>query len=192
MKRTSTKKKVVIILAVIYAVIVIPTFILTRVPQRLAAYNINRKSNLPHGFLSKADFRGSNYGGMPGFGVATYYDLKYVEEGEDTEYFDPDDKLDTGNIVIYEVTAYPDYSSPNSSRVTRLRCSDPEYSIFGHSAGDDVKDFSKALRRAGYIQDGYLFKQCGIRIFLRVDEESEQVLYFSISVEISNMFHIMF
>ncbi len=192
MKQKSGKRKF-IILAFAVVILAISAFFLVQIPQRIAASQFNKKSDLPYNFLSSSDFSNADYSVISGgFGTKGYYNRKYAGEDDDAAEFDTSDRLLHGKIVIFWVSSYPD-AVLGSSRITKIACSDPSYGIFGCHAGDEVGMFSGALANVGFKENSNLsYTKCGIRVVLTLDGESAKVAYFTVSVEPGNLFKVKY
>lgn len=201
MQRKTSKRKLIILLASVAVLLVLSAFFFARIPQRIAADQLNKASDLPYGFLASPDFTNENFRIVDGFGTTGYYDRKYAEETKEAEETgtsgEPglsDDWLLRHGAVVWWTSSYPD-AVVGSSKITRIVCADPAYRIFGCAAGDDIGTFSAALVRAGFKQSStrrYTYTKCGIHITLIPDDTRTKVAYFSVQAESGNLFRVQY
>jgi hypothetical protein len=183
------KKKLVLILSVIIAIIGFFFVLITRVPDRITALYISKNSDLPYNILSVPNFNNQDYITIKNYGSTNYYDKKYLNANETSDIFYISD-LDSNSLVIYSVSLWPD-TTLGSSRINGVYCSDPSYRLFGCSAGDDFIKFKEVLEDAGFLEvDFFKYKKSGITITLHLNGVRDKVIYFSISVNSSNTFLI--
>lgn len=189
MKKTMNKKKLVLILSVILAVIGFFVAIIARVPDRITALYISKNSDLPYNILSVPNFNNQDYITYTDYGSRKYYDKKYLNTDETSNILYKSD-LDSNALVIYSISRWPD-TTLGSLRIKGVYCSDPSYKLFGCSAGDDFIKFKEVLEDAGFLEvDFFKYKKSGITITLHLNGVRDKVIYFSISVNSSNTFLI--
>lgn len=204
MQKKASKRKLIILLASVAVLLVLFAFFFARIPQRIAADQLNKASDLPYGFLASLDFTNENFRIVGGFGTTGYYDRKYAEETKETNEAEEngtsgepdlsDDWLLGHGAVVWWTSSYPD-AVVGSSKITRIVCADPAYRIFGCAAGDDIGTFSAALVRAGFRQSStrrYTYTKCGIHITLTPDDTRTKVAYFSVQAESGNLFRVQY
>lgn len=174
------------------AAVLIPAFFLARIPQRLSASRLNANSELPYAFLSSPDFAGADYRTVGGSGITGYCfseDLDSLPDGGD---WNRDAFLSEHPALICYTSHYPD-SVFGPSKITRIECSNPGYSLFGCAAGESPYTFRKALEKAGFREDGYQkFTKNGIGISLVLNEEKTSVIYYRVSVKASNLLGVQY
>lgn len=201
MPQKVSKRKRIILLASVAVLLILFAFFFARIPQRIAAAQLNKASDLPYGFLASPDFTNEDFRIVGGFGTTGYYDRKYAEETNEAEENGTSDEpgvsedwLLRHGAVVWWTSSYPD-AVVGSSKITRIVCADPAYRIFGCATGDNIGTFSAALVRAGFKQSGtrrYTYTKCGIRISLIPDDTRTKVAYFTVQAESGNLFGVQY
>jgi hypothetical protein len=188
MRRIRNKSNVILLIVLIVVIAGLGTgvFFFERVPQRVAAGQINREIDLPFKLFDKPNFDNKQYGCLGGVGVVSYFDLSYLNEGNESIRRDGTMMLLNGPIVYYNVTSYPDMLC-KTKRITYIECSDPAYRIYGCSVGNTAEQFDKALSAAGFSDMGYnVYKRSSIFVSLYLDGK-KKVAYYVIRAEVGNL-----
>lgn len=191
MGRIRNKSNVILLIVLIVVIAGLGTgvFFFERVPQRAAARQINRELSLPFKLFDKPNFDNKQYGCLGGVGVVSYFDLSYLNEGNESIRRDGTMMLLNGPIVYYNVTAYPDMLC-KSKRITYIECSDPAYRLYGCSVGNTAEQFDKALSAAGFREVGSnVYKKSDIFISLFLDGK-KKVAYYVIRAEVGNLLNL--
>lgn len=155
-------------------VIVVVLLLLFRIPTRLSVAAFNQQTNLPIGLLEKKpDF--SEYQCLGGFGMTQY-------AGEDNN-----------GTLTYEVSGWPDLLF-GSRQTTRIDCTDPDYSVYGISVGDDMDTVAQIMLRQGFQQGrwDHQFVRLGVVITFTKDLKTNVIKEIVVSVPSTMIFPVVF
>ncbi len=155
-------------------VIVIVLLLLLRVPTRLSVAAFNRNTDLPIDLLEKKPDL-SEYDHLGGFGMTQYA------------------REDDNGTLIYEVSGWPDLLF-GSRQTTRVECTDPDYSVYGISVGDDMDTVAQIMLRQGFRQGrwNHQFVRLGVVITFHKDQKTNVIKEIVVSVPSTMIFPVVF
>lgn len=155
-------------------VIVIVLLLLFRVPTRLSVAAFNRQTDLPIGLLEKKPDL-SEYQCLGGFGMTQYA------------------REDENGTLIYEMSGWPDLLF-GSRQTTRIDCTDPDYSLYDISVGDDMDAVAQIMLRQGFRQGrwDHQFTRLGVVITFTKDQKTNVIKEIVVSVPSTMIFPVVF
>ena len=193
MKKIKRKTKAILIIIVVCVILFsYAGAVFFQLPERAVISDINKNLDTPYKMLEKReDMSLGNCGVIGGFGVDGYFDSKYGALDEEGSF-----DVEKNKAVVYYVTSWPD-TVIGSGRVTRIVCADPEYSLYGCSVGGYASGFKRELAEHGFEKTGgnlggERFEKNGVSISYAIDSETNRVSIFTVSVNNSNLFRIMY
>ena len=153
----------------------------------------NPHTNLEFWIGDKVEFSDfSDYESKDGLmGGYQYYGKGYVPTlDEHNQQVDPE------HCVVYTITNYPDYSSPNL-HISRIEITDPEIELYGITINSTPDDFKSAMSKNGFsvterfFRDGkcYYGKKGRFTICFSDMSQNKSI---TISAKVTNKFGIVF